>query len=103
MRVSTPEIFAPATIGDSIADGIVEFWAPYTVHQLLFHRIPPPVSFLFVLFPCLLSCFPFVDTLHSTPIKMLVTQLGKEEVILGLPWLKTENPSIDWKLGKIIL
>ncbi|KAJ2927416.1 hypothetical protein H1R20_g9679, partial [Candolleomyces eurysporus] len=31
----------------------------------------------------------------------LVTRLGKEDVILGLPWLKRENPIIDWKEGTL--
>ena len=29
--------------------------------------------------------------------RMLVTSLGKEDIILGLPWLQKHNPSIDWK------
>ncbi|EEB94566.1 hypothetical protein MPER_06600, partial [Moniliophthora perniciosa FA553] len=32
-------------------------------------------------------------------IELLVTDLGPEEVILGLPWLKKVNPDIDWKAG----
>jgi hypothetical protein len=28
-----------------------------------------------------------------------VTGLGKETIILGLPWLRTINPDIDWKKG----
>ena len=31
--------------------------------------------------------------------KLLITGLGKESIILGLPWLRKENPSIDWDLG----
>jgi len=29
----------------------------------------------------------------------LVTDLGGEDVILGLPWLRDVNPAIDWKDG----
>ena len=29
--------------------------------------------------------------------RMLVTSLGKEDIILGLPWLQKHNPNIDWK------
>lgn len=29
----------------------------------------------------------------------LVTDLGPESVILGLPWLREVNPQIDWKKG----
>jgi hypothetical protein len=33
--------------------------------------------------------------------RLLVTKLGKQRIILGTPWLKKENPDINWKLGKI--
>ena len=29
---------------------------------------------------------------------LYVTKLGKQKIILGLPWLQRENPLIDWKL-----
>ncbi|THG98615.1 hypothetical protein EW145_g7397 [Phellinidium pouzarii] len=32
---------------------------------------------------------------------LLVTSLGKEDIILGLPWLKQRNPLINWKEGTI--
>jgi predicted aspartyl protease len=31
--------------------------------------------------------------------RFLVTRLGKETIILGLPWLQDINPNIDWKKG----
>jgi hypothetical protein len=31
--------------------------------------------------------------------KLFVSGLGKETVILGLPWLRKENPDINWKEG----
>ena len=30
-------------------------------------------------------------------IPLLVTSLGQETVMLGYPWLKKENPNIDWE------
>ena len=30
-------------------------------------------------------------------VPLLVTSLGQETVILGYPWLRQENPNIDWK------
>ena len=30
-------------------------------------------------------------------ISLLVTSLGRETVMLGYPWLKKENPNIDWE------
>ena len=33
----------------------------------------------------------------------MVTNLGPEEVVLGLPWLRKVNPEIDWKQGMLSL
>ena len=33
--------------------------------------------------------------------RFLVTNLGKEQMILGLPWLKEYNPKINWATGTI--
>jgi len=33
--------------------------------------------------------------------RFLVTELGKDKIILGLPWLKQYNPKIDWNTGKV--
>ncbi|KAI5115596.1 hypothetical protein M0805_003691 [Coniferiporia weirii] len=38
---------------------------------------------------------------RSITTTFLVTSLGKEDVILGLPWLKRHNPAIDWSAGTI--
>jgi hypothetical protein len=38
-----------------------------------------------------------------TSVKFYVTELGGEDVILGLPWLKKENPVIDWKKNTVEL
>lgn len=29
----------------------------------------------------------------------MVTDLGPEDVVLGLPWLRKANPTIDWNRG----
>jgi len=34
-------------------------------------------------------------------IKMDVCDLGKMEVILGMPWLQAHNPEINWKTEKV--
>ena len=31
---------------------------------------------------------------------LMVTGLGKQNIILGFPWLNEQNPDIDWKTGK---
>ncbi|KAI5115969.1 hypothetical protein M0805_001133 [Coniferiporia weirii] len=38
---------------------------------------------------------------RSITTTFLVTSLGKEDVILGLPWLKHHNPAINWAAGTI--
>ena len=31
----------------------------------------------------------------------LITNIGSEGIILGLPWLKKLNPMIDWNIGRL--
>ena len=33
--------------------------------------------------------------------EFLITELGLEDVVLGLPWLRSVNPEIDWARGKM--
>jgi hypothetical protein len=33
--------------------------------------------------------------------RFFVTGLGKQNLILGMPWIRQMNPNIDWKLGTI--
>jgi len=33
--------------------------------------------------------------------RFLITELGRDKMILGLPWLKQYNPKIDWNTGKV--
>ncbi|KAI5115593.1 hypothetical protein M0805_001632 [Coniferiporia weirii] len=37
------------------------------------------------------------------PTTFKVTSLGKEDIILGLPWLKRINPVINWLDGTITI
>ena len=32
-------------------------------------------------------------------LRLLVTELGKQKIILGFPWLHEYNPEINWKTG----
>ena len=34
-------------------------------------------------------------------MRMDVCDLGKMEIILGMPWLVVHNPKINWKIGKV--
>ncbi|KAF8221803.1 hypothetical protein L208DRAFT_1148085, partial [Tricholoma matsutake] len=36
---------------------------------------------------------------RTFPMTFLIAGLGKESVILGLPWLRRINPVIDWRIG----
>jgi hypothetical protein len=38
---------------------------------------------------------------HTEHVTFTVTRLGKEKMILGLPWLKVHNPEIDWITGEV--
>lgn len=52
----------------------------------------------------LIHHFVNVDTLINdriTNIKMYVTGLGRQKIILGFPWLQDFNPIIDWKQGTL--
>ena len=45
-----------------------------------------------------------LDLLIGERIKKLrlhITRLGKQKVLLGFTWLQKENPDINWKQGKI--
>ena len=33
---------------------------------------------------------------HADPIELMILQLSKPRIILGMPWLKKWNPKIDW-------
>ena len=38
---------------------------------------------------------------HVERMRMDVCDLGKIEVILGMPWLQAYNPEINWETGKV--
>ena len=38
---------------------------------------------------------------HVERARMDVCNLGKTEVILGMPWLAAHNPEIDWEKEKV--
>ena len=37
---------------------------------------------------------------RKTLEQLMVTGLGKEQIILGFPWLTDHNPDINWKTGR---
>ena len=38
---------------------------------------------------------------HVERMRMDVCELGKTEIILGMPWLVAHNPEINWKTGEV--
>jgi len=38
---------------------------------------------------------------HVERMRMDVCDLGKTDVILGMPWLQAHNPEINWKIGEV--
>ena len=36
-------------------------------------------------------------------IQLLVTNIGKQDIILGLPWIREYNPVINWKKGTMTM
>ena len=40
---------------------------------------------------------------HQETMEIAITDMGKHNILLGTDWLKTHNPSIDWKTAKLVL
>jgi len=38
---------------------------------------------------------------HVERMRVDVCDLGKTDVILGIPWLQAHNPEINWKIGEV--
>ena len=38
---------------------------------------------------------------HIKRVRINIYNLEKTEVILGIPWLATYNPEIDWEKGEV--
>ena len=38
---------------------------------------------------------------HVERVQMDVCELGKTDIILGMPWLAAHNPEIDWEKGEV--
>ena len=33
--------------------------------------------------------------------RLLITGLGRQKIILGFPWLREQNPNINWQTGEL--
>jgi hypothetical protein len=38
---------------------------------------------------------------RTTQEELMITGLGRQKIILGLPWFRENNPDIDWDTGKV--
>ena len=38
---------------------------------------------------------------HVERMRMDVCNLGKTDIILGMPWLQAHNPEINWETGEV--
>src|SRR5215471_21792583 len=38
---------------------------------------------------------------HSERATFAVTEIGDQDLILGLPWLREHNPEVDWETGEV--
>ena len=48
-------------------------------------------------------CLPLTVGPQTLTVYLLVTNLGSEIVILGLPWFKVYQPTINWSNGKVTI
>lgn len=49
------------------------------------------------------ACLAMTVDGHKHWVDVLITNLGGEDLILGLPWLRRLNPAIDWSTGCLLL
>ena len=40
---------------------------------------------------------------HQEQVVFVVTDIGEEDVIIGLDWLRKHNPKVDWEHGSLCL
>ena len=40
---------------------------------------------------------------HQEKVVFVVTDIGDEDVIIGLDWLREHNPEVDWERGSLCL
>ena len=41
----------------------------------------------------------FIVRGHNMPTNFYVANLGRDDAILGMPWIKRYNPTVDWDNG----
>lgn len=38
---------------------------------------------------------------HSEEVRAAIANIGRDDLIIGIDWLRHHNPSIDWQLGTV--
>jgi hypothetical protein len=44
---------------------------------------------------------PVLPFQKTNGLELMIVSLGRRQIILGMPWLKTQNPRIDWKANML--
>jgi hypothetical protein len=44
---------------------------------------------------------PVLPFQKTNGLELMIVSLGRRQIILGMPWLKTQNPRIDWKANTL--
>jgi hypothetical protein len=53
-----------------------------------------------ILWKTKIPVFPFQE---NNDLELMIVSLGRRQIILGMPWLKAQNPHIDWKANTLSL
>jgi hypothetical protein len=46
---------------------------------------------------------PVLPFQKTNGLELMIVSLGRRQIILGMPWLKTQNPHIDWQANMLSL
>jgi hypothetical protein len=46
---------------------------------------------------------PVLPFQRTNGLELMIVSLGRRQIILGMPWLKTQNPRIDWQANTLSL
>jgi hypothetical protein len=44
---------------------------------------------------------PILPFQRTNSLELMIVSLGRKQIILGMPWLKSQNPHIDWQANML--
>jgi hypothetical protein len=44
---------------------------------------------------------PVLPFQKTNGLELMIVSLGRKQIILGMPWLKSQNPCIDWQANRL--